>query len=54
MEGLRRASALLGVAERVGGAIGSGSIPVELRFEPRAGPLGVEATDPVRTKCTEP
>lgn len=38
---LRRAGALLGVAERVGGAIGSGSTPVELRFEPRAQPLGV-------------
>ena len=36
MERLRRAGALLGVAARVGGAIGSGSTPVELRFEPRA------------------
>ena len=34
---LRRAGALLGVAERVGGAIGSGSTPVELRFGPRRG-----------------
>lgn len=31
----RRAGALLGVAERVSGAVGSGSTPVELRFEPR-------------------
>jgi hypothetical protein len=37
MARLRRAGALLGVAERVGGAIGSGSTPVELRFEPCAG-----------------
>jgi hypothetical protein len=36
MARLRRAGALLGVAERVGGAVGSGSTPVELRFEPRA------------------
>lgn len=37
MARLRRAGALLGVAERVCGAVGSGSTPVELRFEPRAG-----------------
>jgi hypothetical protein len=36
MARLRRAGALLGVAERVGGALGSGSTPVELRFEPRS------------------
>jgi hypothetical protein len=36
MARLRHAGALLGVAERVGGAVGSGSIPVELRFEPRS------------------
>jgi hypothetical protein len=36
MARLRRVGALLGAAERVGGAIGSGSTPVELRFEPRS------------------
>ena len=36
MARLRRAGALLGVAEWAGGAIGSGSAPVELRFEPRS------------------
>jgi hypothetical protein len=36
MARLRRAGALLGVAERVGVFIGSGGTPVELRFEPRS------------------
>jgi hypothetical protein len=45
MARLRRAGALLGVVERVNGYIGSGSIPVELRFAPRS-PVTVQTLPP--------
>jgi hypothetical protein len=53
MARLRRAGALLGVAERVGGVIGSGSgsTPVELRFEPRS-LVTVQPSSPFSPSCT--